>query len=164
MFAAFSMAFSGPERAVSDGADDRFAPATAYDSLDSSFLGAWHPLDCEDAPPAAITFNASFGSNMVLQQSPARACVYGMLGAGGTAAAVKISSAKDPSFVAYTVEATVAGGGWKACLDPVTTGGDYTVTATCTGCANKSAATLQNLTFGDVWYCGGQAPSSERIF
>ena len=34
----------------------------------------------------AISFNSSFGSYMVLQQQPAKACVYGILGDGGTAA------------------------------------------------------------------------------
>jgi hypothetical protein len=41
-------------------------------------------------PTAGLSFNASFGSYMVLQQQPAKACVYGMLGDGGTAASVKL--------------------------------------------------------------------------
>ena len=49
---------------------------------------------------------------------------------------------------------------WKAILHPATAGGDYTITATCTGCANATTATLRNVTFGDMWYCSGQVRST----
>lgn len=105
-----------------------------------------------------ISFNFSFGDDMVLQQSPSKACVNGMLGTGGTAATVKITSTNDDAFVGYSVVASVDdSGGWKACLQPTTLGGEYTLTATCTGCSNTTAATLERVTFGDVWYCGGQS-------
>ena len=106
---------------------------------------------------APISFNASFGSSMVLQRAPSAACVYGILGEGGSAASIKISSS-DSSFVSYTVDAAIDGdGGWKACLKPHTTGGNFTLTATCTGCTNSTPATLRDVTFGDVWFCGGQS-------
>ena len=103
---------------------------------------------------------------MVLQQSPAKACVYGTLGAGGTAASLKVEGAG----ASYDVEATVKPGVtsafklWKACLKPQAAGGDFTLTATCTGCTNTTAAKLSHVTFGEVWYCGGQSNSECSIF
>ncbi len=103
--------------------------------------------------PQPISFSASLGSFMVLQQQPAKACVYGRLGTNGTAATIHVADTggATPSF---DVEAQVtAGGEWKACLLPTAAGGDFTITATCTGCANATAAVLEHVTFGDVWYC-----------
>jgi hypothetical protein len=90
---------------------------------------------------------------MVLQQQPATACVYGVLGEGGTAAAVKIATTTAHNYV---VDAVVSADGWKACLPPQAMGGDHTITATCTGCINSTAAVLEHVTFGDVWYCAGK--------
>ena len=98
---------------------------------------------------------------MVLQQQPAKACVYGTI--DGSAATVKISSAGgDAAFEAYEVAAEITAGSgafklFKGCLAPHPAGGDFTVTATCTGCTNTTTATLEHVTFGDVWYCGGQS-------
>ena len=116
-------------------------------------------------PPAGIAFNASFGSYMVLQQAPAKACVGGILGEGGTAASVTIKSSTDLSTGAHTVaaEITADGGGWKACLPAAAVGGDHTITATCTGCTNTTAAVLEHVTYGDVWYCSGQSNMALRL-
>ena len=121
-------------------------------------------------PPAAslgaaavgISFNSSFGSYMVLQQQPAKACVFGQLGEGGSAATVRISGtgAAATAFEPYEVHAEVSGSAWKACLNPAAAGGSHTLTATCTGCTNTSAAVIEHVTFGDVWYCGGQVSLS----
>jgi hypothetical protein len=112
-------------------------------------------------PPSnlGIAFNTSFGDNMVLQQQPAKSCVYGTLGEGGTGASVKISGKSEAgNVVQYDVDATVTdGGSWKACLQPEKAGGLHTITATCTGCINKTAAIIVGATFGDVWYCGGRS-------
>lgn len=113
----------------------------------------------ESPPPPstpAITFNDSIGSYMVLQQQPARACLYGVLGVGGHGATIQINGTGTP---AYTVEADVSDGGtqWKACLRPTVAGGDVMITAVCTGCTNSTPAKIVHVTFGDVWYCGGQS-------
>lgn len=107
-------------------------------------------------PPStpSIAFNSSFGDYMVLQQQPAKACVYGALGTGGTGATVHVSGTGTSE---YSVQATIADAGWKACLQPTAAGGDVVITATCTGCTNSTPATIANVTFGDVWYCGGQS-------
>lgn len=125
--------------------------AASGSALASKPPTAWVPCNAS----AGICFSKSLGSYMVLQQAPAKACVYGMLGAGGTAATVKISSVSDDSdaSLAQEVAAEVtAGGHWKACLAPQKAGGDYTVTATCTGCSDtKAAVSVEHVTFGDVW-------------
>ena len=57
--------------------------------------------------------------------------------------------------VALEVAAEVtAGGHWKACLSAQKVGGDYTVTATSNA---KAAASIEHVTFGDVYYCSGQS-------
>ena len=112
----------------------------------------WTPCNAS----AGICFSRNLGSNMVLQQAPAKACLFGMLGAGGTSATVKISTSQD---VAAEVTARVAADGrWKACLPPQQAGGEFRITATCTGCAHPNAAvTIENVVFGDVYYCSGQS-------
>ena len=44
---------------------------------------------------------------------------------------------------------------WKALLQPTKAGGDYTITATCTGCSGNSTISISNVAFGDMWYCSG---------
>ena len=48
---------------------------------------------------------------------------------------------------------------WKALLPPQPAGGNFTVTAVCTGCSalGPSSIALADVTFGDLWYCTGQS-------
>ena len=85
----------------------------------------------------------------VLQQSPAKAAVYGTLEAAGTAVSVTVDGGAD--LASYTVAATVEKGEWKALLKPAAAGGSYTITAKCTGCKNATDAVISDVTFGDVW-------------
>lgn len=60
-------------------------------------------------PPPAVplppfSFGPAFGSHMVLQQAPAKAAVYGYLGAGATAVKVTVASA---GKVLYSVDADI---------------------------------------------------------
>jgi hypothetical protein len=57
--------------------------------------------------------------------------------------------------VRYDVTATITpDGGWLAYLTPTAAGGDFTITAKCTaGCINTTVATIDHVTFGDVYYC-----------
>jgi hypothetical protein len=112
-------------------------------------------------PPSsasAISFFSGLSDFAVLQRAPAAPNVYGALGGGGTAAHVTVSEARG-AFATYTIAATADAQGkkWKAALKPMPSGGDVTVTATCTGCANATAAVLRHVTFGDVFYCAGQS-------
>jgi len=47
---------------------------------------------------------------------------------------------------------------WKALLQPAPAGGDYEITAVCTGCgAAALPIKLVNATFGDIYVCAGQS-------
>jgi hypothetical protein len=113
-------------------------------------------------PAPGFNFSSTLSDNMVLQQMPAAAAVFGNTGASADAA-VRISvtvTPSSPSSKPYTVPASVAGGRWKALLSPTPSDGTttYTVTATCSaGCPGSPASvSLHNVVFGDVWYCAGQ--------
>mmetsp|Transcript_25441 Transcript_25441/g.76691 ORF Transcript_25441/g.76691 Transcript_25441/m.76691 type:complete len:695 (-) Transcript_25441:14-2098(-) len=112
---------------------------------------------------------------MVLQRAPAAAAVYGRAPVGASAVTVTVSDGKS----SYDVQAKVGkdathqpygyvdpGTGaqlpvlnntWKAVLHPTAAGGDYTITAKCTGCIDVATAALAHVTFGDMWYCSGQS-------
>lgn len=101
---------------------------------------------------------------MVLQQAPARAAVSGHLAStsGEVDPAVSVT-VDDGQGATYTVDAVVSPDGttWKALLTPAVAGGVYTIAAQCTsGCTG--AATLTDVTFGDVWLCSGQSNSAQR--
>jgi hypothetical protein len=46
---------------------------------------------------------------------------------------------------------------WKALLRPAPAGGNYSITAECTGCESKATLVLAGVTMGDVWVCAGQS-------
>eukprot|EP00729_Bicosta_minor_P002694 gene2694-25465_t len=108
--------------------------------------------------PAPVLFNQSFGSYMVLQQAPAKSAVYGTIPFNDTAKGAKVTI-KVTGDASYTPDVVLdsATGNWKAFLTPTKAGGDFTITATCTGCVNTTDAVLEHVTFGDVWYCAGQS-------
>jgi hypothetical protein len=114
--------------------------------------------------PAATQFNSTHGSFMLLQRAPSKAAVYGTVGAGGSSVAVKVQGVGPKGVpIAYTVQAQITKGGageldrFKAFLSPTAGGGDYSITAMCTGCTNTTTAVLSNVTFGDLYYCFGQS-------
>ena len=132
-------------------------------------------------PMPDFSFGAVFGSNMVLQQAPAKSAVYGYLGAGATAVKVTVKSAS----TSYSVDADLNASlhqpfgpeygvktfnhynrsvpGWKALLKPMEAGGDYTITATCTGCGVNATQTISNVAFGDVCEPSAHPAFSEPI-
>jgi sialate O-acetylesterase len=130
--------------------------------------------------PASVAFSAGFGSDMVLQQAPARSAVYGMAFLAGAAIEVTVTSPEGkvvesllatahpvavqhpppqggiPSGANYTAA-------WKVLLAPARSGGAYTIVARCVkGCGTKGgardvAAPLERVTFGLVFFCSGQS-------
>ena len=124
--------------------------------------------------PPVFGFSPVFGDWMVLQQAPAAAAVYGTATASTKSVTVTVSDGKTSYDVVAKVGKDVThqpigyvvpGTGaqlpytaltWKAVLHPATAGGDYIITAKCTGCTNTTTATLQHATFGDMWYCSGK--------
>lgn len=160
-----------------------------YDCFAPSWCRAWTPNCRSPAPPygQGFAFLSSIGSNMVLQQAPAKSAVYGI--AVGTPTAVTVTVTDVTSGSSYTVDAEfnttkqpfgpqfVGGedgyasepdsayiGGphqtWKAFLKPTPAGGNYTISAHCTGCTESgtySDINITNVAFGDVWHCSGQS-------
>ena len=121
--------------------------------------GAWGPDPCPGVPKILavaaecdsgphcydISFNSTLGSNMVLQQQPSTAAVYGTL--IGNSSNVTLTVTWEGG--SYTVGATVTQGLWKALLRPTSAGGNYTITATATCESEQATATIYNVTFGD---------------
>lgn len=138
-------------------------------------------------------FDSVFGDNMVLQQAPAKAAVYGFLDYNASMGGAKVlitltPEVGQPITVQAAINATYQTFGpdwgvrpcascpdinppfnpfnqplasWKALLPPQAAGGNYTITAACTGCSPlaPSSATIANVAFGDMWYCMGQSVS-----
>ncbi|KAL1496899.1 hypothetical protein AB1Y20_014479 [Prymnesium parvum] len=102
-------------------------------------------------PPSPLAFDGIFGSNMVLQQQPATACVHGLV--GEAQAAVSLTLLRGNTTVAKAAARLAAGGQWKAWLPAQPAGEGYTLVATSGG----GSARLENVSFGDVWYCAGQS-------
>ena len=140
-----------------------------------SFRPSLQPTPPPPAPPppkprpspavttGSVNFSWTLGSHMVLQRAPNRAAVYGFVGLNATKSGgyshskVKVVL-RDENGVTTSVPATIDAheGKWKALLPPRPAGGTYTVTVTCIdGCTGS--ATIDDVTFGDVWYCSGQS-------
>jgi sialate O-acetylesterase len=119
----------------------------------------WVPCNAS----AGICFSENLGSNMVLQQAPAKACVFGLLGTGHHGATIKLSSSSLTVADVVVAAEVTAGVRWKACLAPQKAGGEYTITATTVTAdapINKepaASASIDHVTFGDVFYCSGQS-------
>jgi len=100
----------------------------------------------------AINFSSACGSHMVLQQAPTIAAVYGPVAKGMLPSAKITVSVSASGAAAYTVPAIITGVVWKALLKPTQAGGSYTIKVS----DGTSSASISDVTFGDVWYCGGQ--------
>ena len=125
---------------------------------------------------AGTFFSGTFSDHVVLQRGPNRASVNGVV--IGATSETKVTVTVTPAgsaakeVAAYTVSAVVveiskqtksgAYARWRALLQPMPSGGNYTVTAACTQCtAAANSSTLHDVTFGDVWFCSGQRCSPE---
>ena len=106
------------------------------------------------------------GNRAVLQRgADTAAVVFGRVAGGVTASASVGVTVTEVGVGSYTVAATVVtldlGGGnltWRAALKPHPSyGGSVSLTAQCKGCSNTTAATVEDVTYGDVWFCSGQS-------
>ena len=106
-----------------------------------------------------LCFASGLSSGAVLQQSPASAVLYGSVNKNspsGSAVTVFLNASdRSTSQIFHGVVAT--DGTWRVQLSPQSVGGNYSVKATCEACAGVKTATISDLTFGDVFYCGGQS-------
>ena len=99
-------------------------------------------------PPPAITFDASLDDYTVLQQLPSDAYVFGAT--SSSAITVKVSGTGCPTI---TTQAPVFNNTWKAKV-PGPKGGDCMILVTD---GKGNSANITHVTYGDVWYCGGQS-------
>jgi hypothetical protein len=116
------------------------------------------PAPWPNANGTGFNFSVVFSDHAVLQQAPAAAAVYGPTGTLDDTAVVTVTVTPSNGSP-YTVPASVSTGRWKALLKPTpdTHGAiTYKITATCTSGCNGTSATLNDVVFGDVWYCAGR--------
>ena len=104
------------------------------------------------------------GNRAVLQRgTDTAAVVFGRVAGGVTASASVGVTVTEVGVGSYTVAATVVtldlGGGnltWRAALKPHPSyGGSVSLTAQCNGCSNTTAATVEDVTSGDLRLCSG---------
>ena len=122
-----------------------------------------------------LYFANQLTDHAVLQRAPAAAALYGYLPllsyAPGATVSVSLRDEDDPAAPpVVSTSAPIADvpawglAAWKAVLPPMrgaNGGGNFTATASCTGCAAlpffAAQPVLRNVTFGDVWVCSGQS-------
>ncbi|EOD10902.1 hypothetical protein EMIHUDRAFT_104986 [Emiliania huxleyi CCMP1516] len=117
----------------------------------------------------ALSFAASFGSHMVLQQAPARASLWGFAPASATAVAIELAADAASTPIAvnnFTAQASLARFNatalvWSVLLPAVAaqkrpdgSAVQYSVTARM---GSEAHATLLDVLFGEVWLCSGQS-------
>jgi hypothetical protein len=118
---------------------------------------------CPTVDPAfdlsRVQFAGSFLPGMVLQRAPAQAAVFGTAPPSATVSVV----ATGPDGWSYSAQAMSSAlldsaelhGTWKVLLPPRLAGNGYTITASCPGCPNATKQTLENVSYGDIWFCTG---------
>jgi hypothetical protein len=93
-----------------------------------------------------------FGDHMVLQRAPAAAMVFGFGAPGDTVTASVDGLATPPAIVGPD-------GIWRAALPPMPAGGPHTIGV---ACASGGSAKLQDVLFGDVYFCSGACAPGPR--
>lgn len=133
-------------------------------TLATLLLAAAQPVRkgfCDAAP----CFSGALTNAAVLQRAPQRAVLFGSAGYNTTAGAplaIELSGALagGAPFAKNFSTLVRADGSWRVALDAMPAGGDFVARILCPSCAPKADAwhsRLVNLTFGDVWVCGGQS-------
>lgn len=111
-------------------------------------------LSCSSA---GICFASGLSSGAVLQRSPEVAVAYGSA-LGPPGAPIHITLASSNGSFTHTVDCALAADGtWRAVLPAMPTGGNFSLRAACPSCAKRKDTTINDLTFGDVFYAGGQS-------
>jgi len=70
-----------------------------YSFGDSSYLDDHHNYAPPPPPQLTFTFDAVFGDNMVLQQQPSQAAIYGYLPSTGTSVTLTVIDASNGNVV-----------------------------------------------------------------
>jgi hypothetical protein len=91
---------------------------------------------------------------MVVQRAPSQSSVYGLVDDSVPSKVVVTVSGSGSS---YDIDEIVTEKQWKAILRATPTGGNYIIAVKCSNCANTTEQAIDDVTFGDVWYCAGQS-------
>lgn len=104
-----------------------------------------------------VCFASGLSTGAVLQRAPNRASLYGSaLGAAG--AALHVTLASSDGALSHTVNTTLSSDGtWRVLLPAMPAGGNFSATVNCPACLQRKKAAITDLTFGDVFYAGGQS-------
>ena len=131
------------------------AAAAAADIGDSvglkDYFGAERP---PPKPPAAFRFSSAYSDDMVLQQAPAQAVVWGFAPAGSKVTIGFGGKSIDAPVAPYMGESAFMA---KLPATPSSMTATHNVTATSGG----QTITLANVLFGDVWVCSGQVRTAK---
>jgi len=119
-------------------------------------LVAWQLMLVASAAAADFNVSSVFGSDMVLQQAPALAAVYGF-GSPGTKVTATVTTAvpANVSLVSRAAESRVTtttvadDGSWKVVLGTAYKGGTV---AAITLASGPASIKLERITFGDVYF------------
>lgn len=108
---------------------------------------------------SSLCFSGQFNDNMILQRAPYRAAVYGTLAPAGAPVTVTLSGLSGDGSAYNKTFAGMSNpdGTWKVLFEALPAGGNYSAAVSCATCSGDPVPPLQNITFGDVFYCTGQS-------
>eukprot|EP01052_Picozoa_sp_SAG31_P048278 SAG31_NODE_10029_length_1193_cov_2.914991_1_plen_313_part_01 len=101
-------------------------------------------------PPAPFRFSSAYSDDMVLQQAPAQAVVWGFVPSGSEVTISFDGKSIDAPVAPYMGESTFMA---KLPATPSSLTEMHNISATSAG----KTITLANVLFGDVWVCSGQS-------
>jgi hypothetical protein len=139
------------------------AATTTTDAAPSFGIGADVPFksgaDGEGTPPppaAPFRFSSAYSDDMVLQQAPQQAVVWGFAPAGSKVSVAFMGTSIAAPVAPYMGESTFM---VKLPATPSSLTEMHNITATSDG----KTITLANVLFGDVWVCSGQVGSYRYV-
>eukprot|EP01084_Bolivina_argentea_P245575 411126_1 len=105
----------------------------------------------------SFAFGNTFGDNMVLQQAPSRAKVWGTSPTNESSVVVKLMLQSNLQVIQTVTALVNSDGVWSVYFDPqIASNHPYKITATMSNNATLSLV-LDNVLFGDVFICSGQS-------
>ena len=108
----------------------------------------------------AITFDEIYGDHMVLQQAPYQSRISGdVVGYGSIL--VRLVSSENETIFEVNATVDVENQRWDALLKPIPATSSFApysiVVASADNDAKSVSSTLEDILFGDVWFCAGQS-------
>ena len=102
---------------------------------------------------AKLTVAKLFSSGMVLQEAPATATIFGTYTEGPVSVSLSFEGQAPISVEANLDEEKLR---WNAVLPPVSSGSSCNISIS-SGSMGADQILLENVLFGDVWFCAGQS-------